>query len=416
MNKVTRSLIEGRLINKSVINIKKYFSTLIKSIDEVLGIAYRQYLGKRLKITPNKIVFMTYQNQYTCNPKYITEQLKENEKLELVWIVDKATLKSPQDYGIPSSVRLVERNTYQSFVELMTAKIWVDNALNCLWKIIPKKKGQIYIDTWHGSMGIKRLDTYNPSKGYWRSIAKKSNHYIDYLISNSRFEEEIFKSAYWPDVKVLRVGHPRNDLFYNKELMVSLRKKVLDYYGFEDSVKLLLYAPTFRENKDISCFNIDYEKLYEELDHKFPGEWKIFLRFHFHNKKSAQKGLPEYVVNATEYPDMQELIAAADIGLTDYSSWIYDFMLSGKPCFIYASDIKLYNNQRGFYYPLEETPFSIAQNTEELCSNILHFNEIQYAENVDKFLKDKGCMEDGHASERIGDVILNIICADHIDR
>ena len=102
------------------------------------------------------------------------------------------------------------------------------------------------------------------------------------------------------------------------------------------------------------------------------------------------------------------LMAAADIGITDYSSWIYDFLLTRRPCFIYASDIELYNTQRGFYYPLETTPFPIAQNTLELCENIKKFDHSKYQFALEQFLSDKGCIEDGKAAERIADVIKNI--------
>ena len=102
---------------------------------------------------------------------------------------------------------------------------------------------------------------------------------------------------------------------------------------------------------------------------------------------------------------MQELIAAADVGITDYSSWIFDFMLKGAPAFIYARDIKQYINSRGFYYPLSETPFSIAENDEALSRNIMDFDEAEYAKAVEKFLDGKQCYEDGHAAERIVDFI-----------
>lgn len=106
---------------------------------------------------------------------------------------------------------------------------------------------------------------------------------------------------------------------------------------------------------------------------------------------------------------MQELIAITDIAVTDYSSWIYDFMLLRKPGFIFATDIDKYNTERGFCYPLETTPFPIARNNDELISNILDFSETVYLEKLEQFLQDKGCIEDGHASERVVELIKEII-------
>lgn len=109
---------------------------------------------------------------------------------------------------------------------------------------------------------------------------------------------------------------------------------------------------------------------------------------------------------------MQELIAITDVAITDYSSWIYDFMLMRKPGFIFATDIEEYNTERGFYYPIESTPFPIAVDNDELIDNILKFDETSYATNLEKFLEDKGCVEDGHAAERAVDLIYRILNGD----
>lgn len=101
-----------------------------------------------------------------------------------------------------------------------------------------------------------------------------------------------------------------------------------------------------------------------------------------------------------------------DVAITDYSSWIYDFMLMRKPGFIFATDIEEYNTERGFYYPIESTPFPIAVDNDELIDNILKFDETSYATNLEKFLEDKGCVEDGHAAERAVDLIYRILNGD----
>lgn len=294
MNKIEKALLEGKLIQRTCNYLrqalKRLSLKLSRNADEALGIAYRKFFSIKSKIVENKIVFMTYQNQYTCNPKYITEKLIENKvSLDLVWVVDKATLLNPQKYGIPSEVRLVQRNSCQSFSELMTAKVWVDNALNCPWKFLSKKRRQIYLNTWHGSLGIKRLDTYDPNKGYWRRIARRSNHMINYMLSNSEFEDNVFHTAYWPDVKTIHTGHARNDMFFDEKVLFDLREKVLGFYSLDSTVKLALYAPTFRDNKNVACFDIDYQLLHESLTERFDGDWKILMRLHFHNKKVKKR-------------------------------------------------------------------------------------------------------------------------------
>ena len=102
----------------------------------------------------------------------------------------------------------------------------------------------------------------------------------------------------------------------------------------------------------------------------------------------------------------------ADVGITDYSSWICDYILTGRPSFIYASDLESYEEERGFYYPLEETPCPIAKNNEELIQCIEKFDERLYEKKLKNFLSRRGCLEFGNASvktvEKIKE-IMNII-------
>ena len=99
----------------------------------------------------------------------------------------------------------------------------------------------------------------------------------------------------------------------------------------------------------------------------------------------------------------------SDILCTDYSSCIYDFILSRRAGFIFASDLQDYNTVRGLRYPLTETPFMIAENNDALVENILAFDDGVYQKNLDKFLEFHGCVDDGKASARVGDVIEEFV-------
>ena len=115
------------------------------------------------------------------------------------------------------------------------------------------------------------------------------------------------------------------------------------------------------------------------------------------------------IVDVTLYPDIQELLTVSDFAISDYSSCIFDFMLTRKPVFIYANDIETYSFDQGLCYPIESTPFPICKNNYELFNNILNFNYEIYLTKVEKFLKEKGCMEDGYASKRVVDLIEQIM-------
>ena len=100
---------------------------------------------------------------------------------------------------------------------------------------------------------------------------------------------------------------------------------------------------------------------------------------------------------------------AADIGVTDYSSWIFDYILLKRPGFILADDLEEFEKSRDFYYPLSETPFPISTNNETFIEQIRMFDEREYQKAVTRFLEARGCMEDGHASERIVEKIRELI-------
>ena len=121
----------------------------------------------------------------------------------------------------------------------------------------------------------------------------------------------------------------------------------------------------------------------------------------------------EQVIDASSYPDMQELLCAADVLITDYSSSMWDMSLTGKPCFIYATDIADYQQERDFYTPINEWPFPIAQNNQELASVIQNFDEQKYAADVQHHHDALGSCETGHASQTVGDFIHSKCFADN---
>ena len=115
------------------------------------------------------------------------------------------------------------------------------------------------------------------------------------------------------------------------------------------------------------------------------------------------------MLDANEYPDIQELMMAIDLGITDYSSWICDYVLRYKPGLLYVPDIDNYDQNRGFYYPLEETPFPICRSNEELEEAVLGFDTEKYEKRTEEYLKARGCIDDGKASERIVDMLEGIV-------
>ena len=364
-------------------------------------------------IVPNKIVFDNYMGKgYGCNPRYVADKLLEKYpgQFDIVWVVSR---KDSETAVFPEGIRTVLYNTPDSRREYATAKVWVSNyhKISYVRKGMYKKKGQYFIQMWHGSLGIKKIENdaaVLTQDRNWLRLAQKSSSMVDYWISNSKFESEVYRSAFWDVRNILEYGHPRDDCLVIPT--AEPRRLVGEFFSLKPEQKICFYAPTFREDYRLDCYQIDFAALKQALDKRFGGDWIILVRLHPRIRKYSSQVIPEepFVLDATYYADIQELVAAADCMITDYSSCLFDFVLTRRPGFLFATDVEEYNHERGFYYPLESTPFPLATNNAQLMQNVAQFDEPLYQQKVQQFLEDRGCMEDGHASERVADLIAKL--------
>lgn len=365
---------------------------------------------KYLPIDNKKIVFSNYAGLgYGCNPKYIAEMLhQEHPEMKIIWLINEKNKK----YEMPKFIKKANIHSISAFYELNTAKIWIDNfhKIFLLKDYLEKRKSQFFIQTWHGSLGIKKIEADVKAlvnEKSWKNLAVENAKMQDFLISNSEFEDNVYKSAFWGYGEILKLGHPRNDIFFkdNKDL----KEKILNSLNINSSCKVVIYVPTFRQGNSAEIYDLDYEILKEALEKKFGGNWVVFVRMHRNIKQKPNLQGKDFVFDVSEYDDVQELLVISDIAITDYSSCVFDFILSRKPAFIYANDIDKYDQERGFYYPLSETPFLIAKNNNELHSNIINYDDAIYQERLEKFLQDKGCIDDGEATVRIINLIERLM-------
>lgn len=410
--KIGKALFEGNFLRKSLTYlIFKLPKLILQKTDRFLGCLVRYIFALFQKIDRKQIMFIPFQGDFTCNPKYIAEELlRRREDFDIVFSARAASIRNRMLY--PDGVRLVEQYSAGFYKELIKSKVVVANSVEFLKNPTPKKKGQVLIETWHGSLGIKRFGEKENHGKAWVAAAKKCGRRANYIISNSSFEDGVYRDTFWKTTPILQYGHPRNDILftYDDELIQKIRQSVLGNFEALGDYKLVLYAPTFRDSHTMAAYNLDFDSLRESLSQRFGGEWIILVRLHPTVRKAAKKYLSKAnAVDVTRYPDIQELMLISDIAITDYSSWIYDFILTGRPGFIYAADIDGYADERGFYYPLTNTPFPIARSNEEMVSNILNFDQERYGKDLRAFLEEKGCVDDGEAAKRVVDKILELL-------
>ena len=397
--------------NTTLQRIKRLVKKPVKRADLVIGRGIRSAYTLTQSVDPYKVFVMTFQETLTCNARYIVEELLRRS--DQARIVVCGTGEPLPEFADEPRITYVKRKSAQQIVEQASARVWIDNALNCTWYPMMKKPNQLYLQTWHGSMGLKTIGAQNQTKR-WLKSAKISSHQTDALLSNSTFESLVFRTTFWPTTPILMTGHARNDMFFDEPHMQQLGTKVHECFGVDKDARLALYAPTFRTT-DLVAFDeadLDYPRLKQALEARFGGTWNIILRLHHRDKVNAGAISDTYpfVLNGTTYPDIQELMAASEVGITDYSSWICDYVLTGRPGFIFAPDLAEYEkDDRGFYYPLSATPFPVATSNADLVEHIASFDDDRYAACAARYLAELGCIEDGHASRRVADLIGEVL-------
>ena len=377
---------------------------IINTIKKLRHKAYiKWYSLKPLK--ENKIIMWANSfKQYGCSPKYITEYLLKYypDKYDIVWVFE------PQVHipdGLDKRVRIVRYFSMEYLYELHTAKFVICNMRTNDSYYWHKRKGQVYIQTWHSSVRLKKIekDAQQCFDEKYIDSAKKDSERIDLLLSGCDFSTSIFKRAFWYNGEILKSGTPRCDVLFENNK--DLKNKIYDKYNIGHNNKIVLYAPTFRKGNSAELHDLDFSRLSIELKKAFGGAWKILYRMHPNILSECISDYSE-AINVSKYPDMQELMTAAEILITDYSSCMFDMAIAGKKCILYAPDYLEYiKDDRGLYFDFEELPFPLADSNDTLASVIEHFDEEVYEKNIKGFLRKIGTYESGDASRQIAEYI-----------
>lgn len=376
---------------------------------------------KTNELDPKLVVFECFMGRkYADSPKAIYEELLNNPKYEeyhFIWFFKDRCMDEYLFLEQNDRTQLILWGSPEYYEAYAKAKYWIANTR----VPIPIEPGpdQVYVQCWHGTP-LKRLgcdiETYGDgivnNKDTTRRVFEQDAKKFKYLISPSGYCSEKLSSAFnlkglGKEDAVIEEGYPRNDAICNatKEDV----KRIRDDLGIPEGKKVILYAPTYREDQRQTNLGFVYEPPidFNRLRERIGDGYVVLFRAHYYVANALNfDAYNGFVLNASDYPDINDLYVISDILITDYSSVFFDYGILKRPIIFYMYDLEFYRDElRGFYLSLEELPGPITTTQEELeekLSGIGHWNETaEYKEMYDHFIQRFAPYDDGHSAYRV---------------
>lgn len=357
-----------------------------------------------------KILFISFDGkQFSDNPKYLSEHIKKNSTRFSLWWAFKDCSKFA--YLKSENYNLINISSLAFLFVMATSKVIITN--NFFPSYLPIRKSQLVLNTWHGgsplkTVGLADKNTTGYDLYFFKMQAKK---YSAFLSSSEFMTEDVFRKSFNYQGRILNYGMPRNSVLLSPhEDKVNC---VYEYYHLAkaEDTGIILYAPTFRGNGNSISFlpieeQLDINICLNSLEKRFHKNFYFLFRAHYAMKVEMNN---EKVILATDYPDMQELLCAADVLITDYSSCMGDMALMRKPVFLYAPDIQEYIKDRGFYWDIFTLPFPIAKSGKQFKDIVMKFDEASYSAGVENYLNKLGSYDNAESVEKVCQWILKEI-------
>jgi CDP-glycerol glycerophosphotransferase len=258
-----------------------------------------------------------------------------------------------------------------------------------------RRRGQHVLQTWHGTM-LKRLALDRPGRTprMQFAVVRQSLRWHAMLAQNP-YSAAIFRTSYAFRGQMWETGYPRNDVFARPDQAAAVRRRV----GLPDNARVVLYAPTWRDDRSELVDHLDVEAFAAAL----PADHVVLVRGHSRTLAHGADRAGERVIDVTSYPDAAELMLVADVLITDYSSVMFDFAATGKPMVFFTPDLDHYADVlRGFYFDLHATsPGPVVQTQDELVDAVLAAPDPAFAERYAAWREKFTPWDDGHAAERV---------------
>ncbi|XVQ12242.1 bifunctional glycosyltransferase/CDP-glycerol:glycerophosphate glycerophosphotransferase [Spirillospora sp. CA-255316] len=378
---------------------------------------YPAYLAEPLR---EVALFESFRGrQYSDSPRAIFEELaRRRPGLEYVWITKDGQFEPPE------GVRSVLYGSREHFRTVAQARFLVGNDPMPEW--MRKREGQFYVQTWHGTP-LKRIgyDIERPqfknAQDYLRRFSADVAQW-DVLVSPNPFSTPIMQRAFRYDGEVLESGYPRNDLLARGDAARATRVRSL--LGIAEGKRVVLYAPTWRDDQaKAGGYRMELQLDLAAAREALGEDHVLLVRGHFNLGGGVEGTDGEFAIDVSRYPDIADLYLIADVMITDYSSVMFDFAVTGRPQLFFTYDLERYRDQlRGFYFDFEiEAPGPLCRTSPELVEAIRAVSfqppvgdpprsrepvAAAYADRYQAFREKFCAWDDGGAAARVVDRML----------
>ena len=387
-------MITKRKLIDIVKNSKLIYLTYYYLISPILSIA-----GLFIKAQKMECLFVCYGGRkYGDNVRPIYLQMLMDTRFrnwKFIW-----AFRDPNEFELPDKIRTkkVKIDSLEFFYYALRARCWITN-VSVQRGLSFKNRGTLYVNTWHG-VPLKRIRCC-VKDGFNVRTAEK----FDLIFSEGTYDSKISVPAFQVKEKQIKItGYPRNDIMFDESL--DLNKKVRRKYGLHDE-RIVLYAPTFRDyiKNDSGGFTFQKKLSPEKFQNTLGDQYKLLVRAHGAIEDHSTSD--SSCVDVSDYPDVEDLLVAADILVSDYSGIIFDFSLLEKPiiCFIY--DLETYKKERGFFVDIEHfLPFKKCNTEEELYDAIKNIDIEESRNQARLFQKQCGLVKKGAAKNAVNEIYL----------
>lgn len=363
--------------------------------DDERGSAAQRALERRYRQQPVEVENAVYFESFfgrsaSCNPWGIDHALAlSHPNIRRYWSVIDGSIPIPD-----GAIRLIEGSAEWWRIRGAARLLIVNDWLRKRYRRRPHQK---VLQTWHGST-FKRLALDRPHHGLHAGIAARlESRRWDALIAQNDFSADHLRTAYAFSGPIWVEGYPRNDIFQHPGHTKTVRERL----GITPATRIVLYAPTWRDDRQEIVKHLDLAELAATL-----GDDHILLvRGHSRTLAHGSDVTGRGLLDVSTYPNMADLLMVADVFVTDYSSSMFDWSTTGRPIVFFVPDLDHYrDNLRGFYADLlSDAPGPIVRSPDDLSDAIRNADTRagQFATAAARWRAEFAAHDDGYAGARV---------------